>query len=106
MAVRRCKPHSRGRRSAYEDRLPSTHARAQLSSVGGLGRGKVALAIAHGAAAPSVNYSGEGGAYVDGKEFRARLKAAAGETGVDVVVDMVGGAYLEVRWRPACGAVE
>ena len=51
---------------------------------------KLALAASRGAEAEGINYRG-----LDGRAFRARLKEVAGAGGVDVVVDMVGGA-------PAC----
>lgn len=56
-------------------------------------RAKLELAGKKGADA-GVDYSG-----VDGKAFRAALKAASGDAGVDVVVDMVGGDLLEPAVR-------
>jgi len=50
---------------------------------------KLALAASKGADA-GINYRG-----LDGRAFRAQLKEVAGAPGVDVVVDMVGGALLE-----------
>ena len=50
---------------------------------------KLALAATKGADA-GINYRG-----LDGRAFRAQLKEVAGAPGVDVVVDMVGGALLE-----------
>jgi NADPH2:quinone reductase len=58
---------------------------------------KIALAVTKGATAGAgVNYTGIAD---DGKAFRAALKPAAGEAGVDVFVDMVGGALLEAGVR-------
>ena len=51
---------------------------------------KVAAAAAKGASSEGINYKG-----MDGRAFRARLKEVAGASGVDVVVDMVGGAQEE-----------
>ena len=55
---------------------------------------KLSTATSKGAEALGVNYSD-----ADAKEFRARLKAAAGERGIDVAVDMVGGDLLEACVR-------
>lgn len=55
---------------------------------------KLTLAVSKGAAASGVNYDG-----LDAKAFRGRLKECAGERGIDVVVDMVGGDLLEASVR-------
>jgi len=51
---------------------------------------KLSVAASKGALADGVNYAG-----LDAKAFRSRLKAAAGDQGVDVAIDMVGGELLE-----------
>ena len=48
---------------------------------------KLSIAAAKGAEAEGINY-----AEMDGRSFRARLKEVAADTGIDCVVDMVGGA--------------
>lgn len=55
---------------------------------------KLALAASKGALDGGINYTG-----LDAKSFRAQLKECAGERGVDVVVDMVGGDLLEASVR-------
>ena len=55
---------------------------------------KIGVAASKGAESEGVNYSG-----LDAKGFRARLKEVAGEGGIDVAVDMVGGDLLEPAVR-------
>jgi NADPH2:quinone reductase len=55
---------------------------------------KLAVAQERGAQPPGVNYAGLGA-----KEFRSKVRAVAGEQGVDVMVDMVGGELLEAGVR-------
>eukprot|EP00602_Paraphysomonas_sp_CaronLab_P001316 CAMPEP_0185025264 /NCGR_PEP_ID=MMETSP1103-20130426/8286_1 /TAXON_ID=36769 /ORGANISM="Paraphysomonas bandaiensis, Strain Caron Lab Isolate" /LENGTH=354 /DNA_ID=CAMNT_0027558417 /DNA_START=35 /DNA_END=1099 /DNA_ORIENTATION=+ len=56
---------------------------------------KVEIAVAKGGpSALGFNYAG-----CDGKEFRSKLKEVAGKGGVDVLVDAVGGEFLEAGIR-------
>lgn len=55
---------------------------------------KLEVAQGRGAEPVGVNYAGLGA-----KEFRSKLRAVAGEQGIDVMVDMVGGDLLEAGVR-------